>query len=303
MDRRTPWEGIKINRESTPNRRLDRRDILQLPFRLTDRDRLIAEAVYEHRVLTTDQLCDLAFTGQRSTEQRLRSLLGLRILDRFRPHSTLGTIPFHWTLGAAGAALIAGHRNIDVAELGWRPDNTVVLATNQRLAHLVGTNGIFTALTRESRHRGGCRLELWWSEHRCAVEFRGIARPDGYGIWMEGGGRTPFHLEYDRGTERLARLAAKLPGYERLATAMRHKTWILFRFHSERREAEARRVLGGTSAPVATAVTQMRTCPADAIWLPLTGGTRRRLAQLVPVQASEPRNIAVDQRSRGATHE
>lgn len=289
--------------KESPYRRLDRRDIFDLPYRLTDRDRLIAESVYEHRVLTTEQVCDLAFTGQRSTELRLRSLLGLRILERFRPNRALGSAPYHWTLGEAGAALIAAQRGIDVGDLGWQPDNTVVLATSQRLGHLVGTNGFFTALARESRRRADCRLALWWSEHRCAVEFRGIARPDGYGIWVDGSARTPFHLEYDRGTERLMRLKAKLTGYERLAVAMRHATWVLFRFHSDRRETEARRALGGTTTPVATAVTGPNTSPADAIWLPLTGGPRRRLAHLGPPAASTRGATVSVPPSKGAPHE
>ena len=41
-----------------------------------------------------------------------------------------------------------------------------------------------------------------------------------------------FLFEYDRGTERLSRLEAKLPGYAALARAAKHPTWVLFCFPS-----------------------------------------------------------------------
>jgi hypothetical protein len=38
------------------------------------------------------------------------------------------------------------------------------LVWNQYLTHLVGVNGLFTALIGESRSRPGCRLVEWTSE-------------------------------------------------------------------------------------------------------------------------------------------
>lgn len=45
-----------------------------------------------------------------------------------------------------------------------------------------------------------------------------IVRPDGYGRWHQDGREVDFFLEYDRGTEPLDRLAAKLAGYRKLTT-------------------------------------------------------------------------------------
>src|ERR1019366_10714955 len=127
------------------------------------------------------------------------------------------------------------------------------LAASQRLAHLVGLNGFFCSLLGSARSRLGCRLEEWWSERRCARERGEVVRPDGYGIWTEADTSLPFLLEYDNGTERLERLAGKLPGYAGLAAAAGHPNWVLFTFPTPRREHDARRVLAERSVPVATA--------------------------------------------------
>jgi hypothetical protein len=109
-------------------------------------------------------------------------------------------------------------------DLPWRRTLAHDLAASQRLAHLVGVNGFFTGLLCSTRTRPGCSLEEWWSERRCASE-RGVARPDGYGIWTDSGVTLPFLLEHDNGTEPLNRLTGKLDGYRRLAHAACHSNW------------------------------------------------------------------------------
>jgi hypothetical protein len=181
-----------------------------------------------------------------------------------------------------GAALVAADRGIETADLDWRKGMLSDLASSQRLAHLVGTNGVFTALICSARIHPGCRLEVWWSERRCAKEWGEIVRPDGYGIWLDHDARLPFLLEYDNGTESLERLAAKLAGYAELAAAAGHPNWVLFTFPSPRREREARRVLSHRQVPVATAAMEPGDAPDAAHWLPVgSGGARLGLAQLV----------------------
>ena len=80
---------------------------------------------------------------------------------------------------------------------------------------------------------------------------------------------SPFLVEYDNGTERLDRLAAKLDGYARLAAAAGHPNWVLFTFPGPRREAEARRVLAHPDVPVATAARTPGAAPDGAVWLPV----------------------------------
>jgi hypothetical protein len=248
---------------------------------LTDRDRLICRLVWEHSVLTTDQIAEVCFGTLTRAQLRLVRLHRLRLLDRFRPYRSAGSAPFHYVLGSAGAAVLAAERGVEVAELGYQPQAALRWTMNQRLGHLVGVNAFFTSLMGTARRSGGnALLAEWWSERRCARAMGGLVRPDGYGVWREGTAMVEFCLEHDRGTERGPRLADKLGGYADLEAATGIRRWVLFWFPSTRRESEARRTLAATLVPVATAACGMGR-PADAIWLPLGGeGPRLRLGGL-----------------------
>ncbi len=262
-------------------RDLDSR-LLPVLGRLTERDRRLCRLLDDHRVLTSSQVADVCFTGERRARMRLAELYAIDVLDRFRPRRGGSPVPFHWVLGPLGAALVAAEHGVEVADLAWRRRLVHDLAASQRLAHLVGTNGFFCALARSARTREGCRLEQWWSERRCAAEWGEVVRPDGYGVWTDHGTSLPFLLEYDNGTERLERLARKLDGYARLAAAAGHPNWVLFSFGSPRREAEARRVLCHPVVPVATTTRAGRGAPDGPVWLPAgsTGTARVRLIDL-----------------------
>ena len=278
---------------SSPSRvasrpRVDDALLVGLASRLTERDRFVTRLVFEHRVLTTAQIAEVGFDSLRRAESRLAQLYGLRVLDRFRPFATTGSAPFHWVLDEAGAHLLAAEAGVEVTALPWRRDKALALATSQRLAHAVGANGIFTKLIAAGRAQPDLRLVEWWSERRCAVEWGALVRPDGYGVLQDAGRRVAFLLEYDTGTERLARLAAKLTGYAALAQAAGAATWVAFAFTSPRREAEARRVLTHPAVAVATASLAGGPGPAGAVWLPVgrPGATRRHLVDLGPPGAT-----------------
>ncbi|MDA8075439.1 MAG: replication-relaxation family protein [Actinomycetota bacterium] len=262
-------------------RDLDSR-LLPVLGRLTERDRRLCRLLEDHRVLTSSQVADVCFTGERRARMRLAELYALDVLDRFRPRRGGSPVPFHWVLGPLGAALVAAEHGVEVADVAWRRRLVGDLAASQRLAHLVGTNGFFCALARSARTRTGCRLEEWWSERRCAAEWGEVVRPDGYGVWTEHATSLPFLVEYDNGTERLERLGRKLDGYARLAAAAGHTNWVLFSFPSPRREAEARRVLCHPVVPVATTARAGRGAPDGPVWLPAssTGVARVRLVEL-----------------------
>jgi hypothetical protein len=254
--------------------------LFDLAGRLTERDRTICRLLYEHRVLTTSEIADVGFASLRKAQERMALLHRLEVADRFRPRSWAGTGPYHHILGPAGAAVIAAERGVEVRDLAWRRDAATALAASQRLGHLVATNGFFTALIRTSRRHPGSELAEWWSERRCAAAWGQVVRPDGYGVWVEDDRRLPFLLEYDCGTERLARLQGKLPGYARLARAAKHPTWVLFCFTSPAREAAARKVLRHPVVPVATAVLPKGTSPDRPLWLAFSDTSRRRLVDL-----------------------
>jgi hypothetical protein len=252
-----------------------------LTGRLTDRDRTLCQLLHDHRVLTTPQLIDLAFPSRNAAEHRLAILHQLGVVDRFRPHRTLGSAPYHYVLGPLGAALLAAEADQEPAQLGYRRDRTLALAHSQRLAHLLGVNGFFCGLARAACQDPDAALEVWWSEQRCAAQWGRLVHPDGYGRWREQQARVDFFLEYDRGSEPLGRLAAKLPGYLQLAQASEIATPLLLWLPTPAREAAARQALAGSSLPVATATSHPDQTPAGPLWLPLhTSGRRCRLAQL-----------------------
>jgi hypothetical protein len=254
-----------------------------LAGRVTDRDRTLCRLLYDHRVLTTLQLVDLAFPSRNAAEHRLAILHQLGVVDRFRPHRTPGSAPYHYVLGSLGAALLAAEQDHDPAGLGYRRDRALALAHSQRLGHLLGVNGFFAALVRAARQQQGeAALEVWWSEQRCAAQWGGLVHPDGYGRWREHHARVDFFLEYDRGSEPVGRLAGKLAGYAELAHASGIATPLLVWLPTPSREAAARQALAGASLPVATATPHPNHTPAGPLWLPLQqrDGPRRRLAQL-----------------------
>jgi hypothetical protein len=253
--------------------------LYDLAGRLTERDRRICRLLYDHRVLTTAQVADVGFDSLRKAQERLSILYALEVVDRFCLRSWSGTSPYHLVLGTAGAALIAAERGVTLADLAWHKETATALSTNRQLAHLVGCNGVLTALLRTARTRPGCHLDEWWSARRCAAAWGEIVRPDAYAVWVEHGVRLPFFLEYDTGTEALRRLAAKLDGYARLARAVGHPTWVLFAFPSVGREAAARRVLRHPVVPVATAVLGPHTAPDGPVWQAI--GDQRAAGRLV----------------------
>jgi hypothetical protein len=281
---------------SAARRRVDDQLVLEAASRLTDRDRFLCRLLLDHQVLTTTQIRSVAFQSLRRAQLRLAQLHQLRIVDRFRPLTSPGSAPGHWVLDSLGAIVVAAERGVEVSELAWRRDKSVALTTNAQLAHLVGVNGFFCGLLAAARRQPGSDLMLWWSARRCAGAWGDIVRPDGYAVWVEGDRRVAFLLEYDNGTETLARLAAKLDRYHQLFTATGRQLPVLFAFPGPGRETEARRVLRHPGVPVATASLTPGTSPAEAVWLPLhqdrSGQPRVRLIDLRQPRSSPP---AVDQ--------
>jgi len=217
-------------------------------------------------------------------------LVKIGVLRRFRPRREVGSAPWHYLLGPVGAALLGAE---DRDERRWLPqvraDRQLALAGSQRLAHMTGTNWFFVSLAAQAR-RGGGELRAWLNEAQAAKHCHGhlwhpgrdgaLPHPDGLGTWAEHGQEVTFVLEYDTGSENLARLAEKLDDYGRLAEGLAQSEQkcppIVFCFGGPRREQAARKMLAGCrDAPAlriaTTALDPRLTCPAGALWLPLAG--------------------------------
>jgi hypothetical protein len=253
---------------------------------LTDRDRWLLDVLDEHQVLTTGQLTALAFPSSDVAQRRLLKLSRLEVLDRFRWHVPLGTQPWHYTLGILGETLVAAARGIEPPRPAEHRTRITRLATNPRLRHLLGVNGLFTTLAAHARTHPSSGLDAWWSERHCATRCAPFAHPDGYGRWTEGTRTTAFFVEYDTGTEPLSRVVAKLPGYADLATAGGPDLPVLIWVPTTRRETNLHAALADadTSVTVATASAELTDSlgygPAGPVWLTAPGRHRRTLADL-----------------------
>jgi hypothetical protein len=236
------------------------------------------------------------FGHHKTAGKRLAYLVGVRVLDRFQPQNPVwgGSQPYHYVLGPMGAAVEAAHRGDDAdrAARRWKGERTLALGRTQRLAHIIGVNGVYASLVGHARHCPEAGLVEWMTEAEAARWTEGIVRPDAFGRWQEGGEAAEFFLEYDRGTESRPRLVEKLADYERFESERGATAFVLFAFPSERRERAARAALAGATVPVATAALSADSGPQAAVWLPLGGhGERLRLAALgrapKPVEAQE----------------
>ena len=286
--------ALSSNRHSAPVRRRPGRllvvgagvtsiaRLLAVLGRLTERDRLLCRLLDDHRVLTTAQVADVGFTGERRARMRLAELYALDVLDRFRPQAwgKPGSVP----LGPRSARRRSRRRRAR-----RRPGRPRLAArawsTTSPPASASPTWSASTASSPPCSARPAPGPAATWrsggpSGAAPASGARSSA-PTATASGARTAPRLPFLLEYDNGTERLDRLAAKLDGYAKLAAAAGHPNWVLFTFPGPRREAEARRVLAHPTVPVATTARAPGATPDGTVWLPVTStGHRLRLAQL-----------------------
>ncbi|MBS2545396.1 replication-relaxation family protein [Catenulispora sp. NL8] len=236
----------------------------------------------EHRMLTSKQIARILFPRERTARERIAAMRSFDLIETFRPPCSSGTSPLHCTLTAKALRLVVGddesaasrHRVARAGTLG-----AVAMALRADLAHLRGTNEVFSQLVGHARKNPGCELEAWRSEWSCARLFGGQVRPDGFGRWRDGEAWCDFFLEYDTGTETQERLLAKLVGYADLAFAADVTCPVLFWLPSVVREENLQRHLADrrSEVPVATAHGDpTKTDPAGPIWL-LAGADKERL--------------------------
>ena len=177
--------------------------------RITERDRQITGALYEHRVLTAQQVHELYFDSLDRAQRRLAQLHELGVLERFRPYRQYGSHPYHYLLAHAGALLLASERGVEVSELDWTRAKTLRLAASEQLAHQVQANGIVTRLAQALRATPGAALVEWRGQRRCAQAWGELVRPDSFLRLQLPAGQVQLWLEHDRSTETHACLQAR----------------------------------------------------------------------------------------------
>lgn len=273
--------GTHPSRRARPRPPAAKQNLLSLSRVLTDRDRRLLDDLFEYRVLTIHQIEEMYFTSGPVTRRRMLRLTRLGVVLRFRPPA-LGSAPYHYALAPLGARIVAAQRGIEFKELGFREENVEELPYRPEREHLVGTNGFFSRLIFACRADGTHDVAEWWGERRCRRQWGEIVLPDAYGCLRGPEGHVSFFLEYDRGTERPWRLAAKLVAYARIGLGGDSPDALLFCFPDPLRETSARRRLHGVRGLVVATASWDRVGedPLGAVWLPVGSDHRGRLMDL-----------------------
>ncbi len=279
--------------------------VFELARHLTERDRAIALALYEHQLLTTDQLTLLFFSSKRRAQDRLRFLYDNRVVDRFyppRPYG-LGKPQAHWLLDEGGAILVAASLELERKQLGWqRRDDW---GSYPQLLHRLEVNRFVTDLIAATLTDGSLAVSEWWGGRSAAARLSDRDRysrpiPD-TGFFLEtAGGPIECYLEWDCGTETLARLSEKVGRYRRAQVRSpeeRGTVNVLFVVPTERRRSALAEALAaddercrkagkgwfrGTWSYAASLQPELAAGgPLASVWYPLSDPAQRtRLAEL-----------------------
>jgi hypothetical protein len=248
--------------------------------RLTDRDRAILALLDEHRTFTTEQIARLHFDAVRTCRNRLRELNRTGLLDKFRYARVGGGVrPWNWVLGLHGAWYMAGTTGRPMITQKTHQDRLLRLSAFPALTHQLTTNEFGVRLASTARHEPGIRLDRWWSERTATARFMRV-RPDAHGLWSVGDRTVGWFLECDMGTESLPKLVDKLDAYRQLAVVGGPTYPVLFWLPTLVREANLQQLLHRHPPPVPVATATHDTDPAAAVWLPVRGSHRVRLATL-----------------------
>jgi hypothetical protein len=173
--------------------------VLRVQSQMTDRDCVLLEWLAEHGVLTSFQIAQALFPPLDYAQERLRKLVGLRVLERFRPNRLGGgSFPYHYVLAQLGLEVVSAQRG-EHLQRGYQDRarrRRWQLTNRANLPHLVGANGFFTALAGQAPAHLRGELARWWSARQCqqigafATDDADIAervytpksRPDGHGV-------------------------------------------------------------------------------------------------------------------------
>jgi hypothetical protein len=280
--------------------------VLRIQESLTSRDHRILSWLYDHQVLTTDQIAHALFPSLDSAQTRLRHLTHLGAVARFRPQRPDGgSYSYRYVADQLGFDVVAAQRGDRPPRPATARERRRALTSTANLPHLLGTNQFFIDLAGHAYTHPEAALDRWWPGSRFhdkgayfstgsspgLMLLAHAPRPDGHGIWTEHGASRAFFLEHDTGTEPLRTLVGKVLAYLQVE-AHNHRPWpVLFWLPTARREHNFHLALADTlnghlpQVPVATAArdhaANLALSPAEDVWwLYRHEGARLRLAEL-----------------------
>lgn len=209
--------------EKQQRARRDQRLTTPQPIRLTARDTDIIRAVYDYRLLTTQQLQTLFFPSLHQAYARLSSLYHHGFLDRkfLGVHADKMNTPIMYVLDKRGAELLQSAQGLEVH---WSKE--LKHLTTQFLEHTLAINTVRVAVTRAAQDLGYTVL-TWKGENEIKADYDYVTIrgengrvqsvsviPDSYFALETPKGKAHFFLELDRGTMTTQRFKTKILAYQ-----------------------------------------------------------------------------------------
>ena len=201
--------------------------------RPVSRQLTVLRMLYLHRYLAVDQIATLVFStsSRRACQACCTTLHRKGFVHRFelaRGGLGGGRSPYVYALAPAGAQVLAQADNIPVVDIPVDPDAPT--AQSVFVHHQLAANRCLVAVLRAARLRSRIRCCQWTSDPHSRLRYR----PDGARFWrsvhpdviamLRHADRDHWaFLEIDRGTQPLARYAAKVRRYARY---QRSKAWL-----------------------------------------------------------------------------
>jgi len=184
----------------------------------TPRDGEIIRAVVRHGAMTRQQIARLCFLkpdGGLSSVQaacrRLSLLVQREYLTRYRLPVAQGSGQYVYLPGKHAKDVLS-----EDEQANYQPSSRRARSAAS-LQHGLEIVDLYLAL-REGLQRQGGAILTWLTEREAHYSFEGNGgslrlTPDGYCLWSLAGEEGAFFLEWDRGTESLARLEQKMARY------------------------------------------------------------------------------------------
>jgi len=189
-------------------------------MRLTERDKRIVLAVYEHRLLRRDQIERLFFTQTAPCNQRLCRLWQHGYLQRLFKPVSFGSSQAVYALDKLGADLVSAELGIERNRIKWKRKNNQVEMLF--MEHTLAINEFYVNLKEFLGQMPDVELLFWQRESKDLMDRvpdpEGKRKhlpicPDAFFAIKTKAGSSFFFLEVDMGTMSLGRFQTKVIAY------------------------------------------------------------------------------------------
>lgn len=279
------------------------RDVVELMGTLTARDVGILMALRQYRYLDLEQIRRLFFRSHRRAQARTQWLTEHHLVVRWAASdiSTLHRRPSVFCVSVRGAGVLAAcleqPRRMHIDHARHARDHCF------HVTHDLEANGFFVELAAATAPLQEVGLYHWVGDEDCRRLYRirgSELAPDGWGRLLTPAGDALFFLEWDRGTESPARIAAKVSGYltyfaDKAAADLNH---VLFVAPGPAREESIRstvdRLLPSSSCSFWSTNTDLLSAHGSlgGIWSRAEGDSPARISIVsLPAHSRSPRSL------------